>query len=68
MQKYKKMKEVKKVNPKYGTGRQLRKIFKVSGTSISLALNGKTNSDLAQKIRQAAINLGGDAIYGSINN
>jgi hypothetical protein len=57
------MEQVKKVNPKYGTGEKLQKIFKVSGTSISLALNGKTNSDLARKIRQAAINLGGDPIY-----
>ena len=62
------MKQVKKVNPKYGTGAQLQKAFRVSGTSISKALNGKTNSDLAKKIRQAAINLGGDPIYESINN
>jgi hypothetical protein len=61
------MVQVKKVNPKYGTGAQLRKLFKVSNVSISKALNGKTNSDLAKKIRQAAINLGGDAIYESIN-
>ena len=57
------MKQVKKVNPKYGTSEQLRKMFGVSAVSISLALNGKVNSDMARKIRQAAINLGGDAIY-----
>jgi hypothetical protein len=61
------MEQVKKVNPKYGTGAELRKIFKVSRVSISKALNGKTDSGLAKKIRQAAISLGGDPIYGSIN-
>jgi hypothetical protein len=61
------MVQVKKVNPKYGTGGELRKRFKVSGVSISKALNGKTNSDLAKKIRGAAIELGGDPIYESIN-
>lgn len=67
MQKYEKMEQVKKVNPKYGTGEQLQRIFNVSSVSISKALNGKTNSDLAKKIRQAAINLGGDPIFENNN-
>lgn len=62
------MRQVKKVNPKYGTCDALQKAFKVSKASISKALNGKTNSDLAKKIRQAAINLGGDPIYNNNNN
>jgi hypothetical protein len=57
------MKQVKKVNPKYGTSKMLKKMFNVSGVSISKALNGKTNSDLAKQIREEAINLGGDPIY-----
>ncbi len=61
------MKQVKKVNIKYGTGETLSKVFRVSRESISKAVNGKTNSDLAKKIRQAAVNLGGDPIYESIN-
>jgi len=60
------MKQVKKVNPKYGTSEGLAKMFNVSRESISKALNGKTNSDLAKKIRQAAIHLGGDAIYTEV--
>jgi len=57
------MRQVKKVNPKYGTCATLKKMFNVSGVSVSKALNGKTNSDLAKNIRQIAINLGGDPIY-----
>ncbi|MCL2040875.1 MAG: hypothetical protein FWG84_02390 [Bacteroidales bacterium] len=60
------MRQVKKVNPKYGTGGELKRMFKVSGVSISKALNGKTNSELAKKIRQAAINFGGDPIYEQV--
>jgi hypothetical protein len=57
------MEHVKKVNPKHGTCAQLRKMFGLSKVSISKALNGKINTDRAKKIRQAAINLGGDPIY-----
>jgi len=62
------MKQVKKVNAKYGTGEMLQKMFKVSRESISKAINGRTNSDLAQKIRKAAVALGGDPIYENIND
>jgi hypothetical protein len=61
------MQQVKKVNPKYGTGETLQKMFGISRESISKALNGKINTERAKKIRQAAINLGGDPIYESIN-
>ena len=61
------MKQVKKVNIKYGTSETLSKEFGVSRESISKAVNGRTNSKLAHRIRQAAINLGGDPIYESTN-
>ena len=57
------MKQVKKVNIKYGTGETLSNAFGVSRKWISHACKGKTNSVLAQKIRIAAINMGGDPIY-----
>jgi transcriptional regulator with XRE-family HTH domain len=56
-------KEIKKVKAKYGTGEKLAKMFGLSRESISHALNGKTNTDKSKKIRQAAVKLGGDAIY-----
>jgi hypothetical protein len=62
------MKQVKKVNAKYGTGETLQKMFKVSRESISKAVNGRTNSDLAKKIRKMAVELGGDPIYENINH
>ena len=57
------MKQVKKVNPKYGTCGTLKERFDLSGVSISKALNGLINTERAKKIRQAAIELGGDPIY-----
>ena len=60
------MKQVKKVNLKYGTGERLSLMFKVSRESISKAVRGKTNSKLAHNIRMAAIGLGGDPIYKEV--
>jgi hypothetical protein len=57
------MEQVKKVNPKHGTCAQLHRMFGLSKVSISKALNGKVNTDRARKVRQAALNLGGDPIY-----
>jgi transcriptional regulator with XRE-family HTH domain len=57
------MEQVRKVNPKQGTSLQLSKIFGVSKVTVSKALNGRNNSDLARRIRQAAIIKGGDPIY-----
>jgi hypothetical protein len=60
------MKQLKKVNIKYKTGETLQKMFKVSLESISKAVNGRTNSELARNIRKAAVELGGDPIFGEI--
>jgi len=57
------MKQVKKVNVKRGTSGQLSQAFGVSRESISKAMQGRTNSVLAQRIRMAAVNMGGDPIY-----
>ena len=57
------MKQVKKVNPKYGTGEKLQKMFGVSSVSVSKALNGRVDTERARRIRQAAIEMGGDPIY-----
>ena len=56
--------EIKKVKVKYGTSERLALMFRVTTRSVSNALNGKSNTEKAQKIRMAAINLGGDPIYG----
>ncbi|MDR0606556.1 MAG: hypothetical protein LBG80_19980 [Bacteroidales bacterium] len=64
----KKMSEVKRINKvkiKRGTSRELARLFKVSTVTVSLAVNGVNNSELAQKIRKAAVEMGGDAIYSS---
>ena len=56
------MKQVKKVKLTSG-GAKLSKAFGVSLVTVSKALNGHVNTELAQKIRMAAINMGGDPIY-----
>ena len=58
-------KEIKKVSLKYGTRYKLAKLFKVSVTTVSLAVTGQTDSDLARKIRIAAVEMGGDPIYNN---
>ena len=63
-----KVKEIKKVKVRYGTSEKLAKTFGVTTRCVGNAINGRTNSDLAQKIRQAAVELGGDPIYESIND
>ncbi|MDR0206650.1 MAG: hypothetical protein LBI45_05280 [Bacteroidales bacterium] len=55
--------EIKKVKVKYGTSEKLAKMFRVTTRSIGNAINGRSNSEKAQKIRKAAINMGGDPIY-----
>jgi DNA-binding LacI/PurR family transcriptional regulator len=57
------MKELIKVKAKTGTCSEIVKKYGVSIQTVSLALNGKTNSDLARKIRMSAVKLGGDPIY-----
>jgi hypothetical protein len=39
--------------------RNLREAFKVSHNTVNDALNGKTQSDLARRIRKRAMDLGG---------
>lgn len=55
--------KIKKVNLKYGTRGKLAKKFNVCNTTVSLAVNGTLNSETAQKIRIAAVEMGGDPVY-----
>jgi transcriptional regulator with XRE-family HTH domain len=54
---------IKKVRVKRGTRKELARLFEVSKTTVSLAASGINNSDLAQKIRNEAVEMGGDPIY-----
>jgi DNA-binding LacI/PurR family transcriptional regulator len=38
-------------------------MFVVNRKTVSFAINGKSNADLAKKIRKAAVEMGGDPIY-----
>jgi DNA-binding LacI/PurR family transcriptional regulator len=58
---------INKVKLRRGTCKELAKVFKVSTTTVSLAASGINNSKLAQKIRKAAVEMGGDAIYSRNN-
>jgi hypothetical protein len=62
-----KVNRINKVKLRRGTCKELAKTFKVSTTTVSLAASGINNSALAQKIRKAAVEMGGDAIYSSNN-
>ena len=48
-----------KILTRHGERQELGKIFKVSQPTIRRALDGRTNTDLAKKIRTAAIKRGG---------
>lgn len=50
---------MKKVLVAHGEKGELAKIFQVSLVTVRDALNGKTHSELAARIRQAAIRRGG---------
>jgi nitroimidazol reductase NimA-like FMN-containing flavoprotein (pyridoxamine 5'-phosphate oxidase superfamily) len=52
-----------KVKIRKGDGLQLAKQFKCSANWVSRSVNGTVNTEKAQKIRQAAVNMGGDPIY-----
>lgn len=43
----------------HGEKKQLMKIFKVSHVTVREALNGRSTSPLAQKIKKAAVERGG---------
>ena len=55
--------EIKKVRIKYGTSKELAKIFGVTTRTVNNAIGGKINTTRARKIRKAAVELGGDPIY-----
>ena len=59
------MRQINKVKLKSGTRQKLADTFGVSVTSVSLSVNGVVNSELAKKIRKAAVELGGDPIYSN---
>ncbi len=46
-----------------GEGKVLAKMFGVSCEYVSRCLCGHKNTELSQKIRNAAVNRGGDPIY-----
>ncbi len=56
-------KEIKKVSLKYGTREKIAKLLKVNRTTVTFAVTGRSNTELAKKIRKAAIEMGGDPIY-----
>jgi predicted XRE-type DNA-binding protein len=60
------MNKINKVKIKTGTRKQIAETFKVSVTTVSLAVNGVTKSYLADKIKIYAVALGGDPIYKEI--
>ncbi|MCL2290857.1 MAG: hypothetical protein FWC34_09195 [Bacteroidetes bacterium] len=60
--------EITKVKVKYGTSEQLAKAFRVTTRSVGNALSGRSNSEIARKIRVAAVKAGGDPIYKNTNN
>lgn len=49
------MEEIKQVYTKKGTGRAIARLFKVSEVTVSRAVHGKSNTDLARKIRHVAV-------------
>lgn len=56
--------EIKKVMTKKGTGRKIAKLFGVTEVTVSNAVRGNINSELARKIRYVAVKeYGGVAIY-----
>lgn len=55
--------EIKKVKAVYGSCLKIAEIFGVTTKTVSHALNGKSNNELAKKIRITAIKMGGDPIY-----
>jgi hypothetical protein len=56
-------KAIKKVKIKLGMNAQLAATFNVTKRAVTNAINGTSNSKLAQSIRVAAVEMGGDPIY-----
>jgi DNA-binding transcriptional regulator YdaS (Cro superfamily) len=57
------MNTINKVRIKVGSRSKIAKMFGVSVTTVSLAASGVTKSKLAEQIRAACVNAGGDPIY-----
>ena len=57
-----------KVKIKRGMGKQIAELFSVTPEFVSRCASGNSNTELAAKIRKTAVELGGDAIFESINN
>lgn len=57
-----------RVKAKHGDGKKIAKIFNVTPGYVSYCFNGKKNTELAKKIRQTAVNRGGDPIYSQNTN
>lgn len=56
-----------KVLTEHGERKELGKIFGVCQLTIRRALEGRTNTTLAKKIRIAAIKRGGVVVYNTTN-
>lgn len=55
---------IKIVMPRLGDGLRIAKVFNCSAQAVSYALNMRTHSELSKKIRQYALNNGGQEIKG----
>jgi hypothetical protein len=56
------------VKIKHGSAQKLEKKISVSRNTISKAINGRNHNELCYKIREAAVELGGDPIFGDVTN
>lgn len=56
-----------KVLVEYGERQYLADLFKTSLPTVRAALRGQTNTELAKKIRIAAIKRGGVVVYNTNN-
>ncbi len=52
-----------RVKTRRGDGIRLAKLFGVTTVFVSQSVNGSKNSELAKKIREMAVKIGGDGIY-----
>lgn len=50
---------MKQILTRYGEVKALQEVFEVSRPTVISALRGRTSSDLAHKIREAALSRGG---------
>ncbi len=56
-------KNIYKVKSVHGTGLLLAKMFQVNKKTVSFALNGHSDTELARLIRKTAVDMGGYPIY-----